>query len=249
LGGSRDRLMKLSVIIPAYNEAKRIESCLHHLIAGLRANARPGLESEIIVLDNNSTDATAELARQMGARIVFEPVNQIARARNAGAAAASGDWLLFVDADTLVSSATLAEMLALVEAGNHAGGASIVRFDKPDFFGKVLIAVSNPIVRALKLTCGCFIFCRTDAFRALGGFDQNLFAGEDADFGQRLKRWARDHRLRVGILHAHPPVTSIRKIELYGWKEVIVLLARWLLLRRRTTRDKKCLHLFYDGRR
>ena len=131
LSSSSDSLMKLSVIIPAYNEAKRIESCLHHLAASLRATASPELESEIIVVDNNSTDATAELAHEMGARVVFEPVNQIARARNAGAAVASGDWLLFVDADTLVTTATLAEMLASVEAGGHVGGASILRFDKP----------------------------------------------------------------------------------------------------------------------
>ena len=72
--------MKLSVIVPAYNEAKRIESCLGHLASSLRANAGPGLESEIVVVDNNSTDATAELARLMGARVIFEPVNHIARA-------------------------------------------------------------------------------------------------------------------------------------------------------------------------
>jgi hypothetical protein len=140
-------------------------------------------------------------------------------------------------------------MLALIAVGKCVGGASILRFDKLDLVGKVFVVLSNPLIRAVKLTCGCFIFCRADAFRALGGFNQELFAGEDVDFGWRLKRWAKAHGGHVAILRAHPPITSIRKVELYGWKEVLVLLLRWLLLRQRTTRDKKYLQVFYDGRR
>jgi len=55
----------------------------------------------MIVCDNNSTDRTAEIARAAGAIVVYEPVNQIARRRNCGAAAATGDWLIFVDADSI----------------------------------------------------------------------------------------------------------------------------------------------------
>ena len=91
--------MHLSIIIPAFNEERLIEHCLCSVSIALAANARPNFSSEVIVVDNNSTDATADLARQAGAQVVFEPVNQIGRARNAGAAVATGDWLLFVDAD------------------------------------------------------------------------------------------------------------------------------------------------------
>ncbi|MEK6246435.1 MAG: glycosyltransferase family A protein, partial [Pseudomonadota bacterium] len=55
---------------------------------------------ELIVCDNNSTDDTAGIARAAGARVVFEPHNQISRARNRGAAGAAGEWLVFVDADS-----------------------------------------------------------------------------------------------------------------------------------------------------
>src|SRR5260370_32849597 len=65
--------------------------------------ARLGWESELIVCDNNSTDRTAEIAKGAGAQVVFEPVNQIGRARNAGAARARGDWIFFVDADSYPS--------------------------------------------------------------------------------------------------------------------------------------------------
>ena len=87
--------MKLSVIVPAYNEAKWIQRCLSSVFAALQANAHPGLSSEVIVVDNNSTDGTGELARTAGARVVFEPINQIARARNAGAASASATGSCF----------------------------------------------------------------------------------------------------------------------------------------------------------
>ena len=241
--------MKLSVIIPAFNEAKSIASCVQHLSSALRANARPDYESEIIVVDNNSTDGTAEIARSAGIRVVFEPINQIARARNAGASAATGDWLLFVDADTHVSGGTLAEMLAVMDTGDCVGGGTVLRYDKPDLVARCFLFLSNPVVRCLKLTPGCFIFCRGDVFRALGGFSEEMFAGEDADFGWRLRRWSRAHGLRMRILSACPPVTSLRKVELYGWKELLVLIARWLLFPRRTARDKSRLRVFYDGRR
>jgi glycosyltransferase involved in cell wall biosynthesis len=241
--------MKLSIVIPAFNEAKRIKECLAHLASALCANARPDFESEIIVVDNNSTDETTELARRAGARVIFEPVNQIARARNAGANAAAGDRLLFVDADTLVCAGTLAEMISSMDQPDCAGGGTIVRFDKPDLLAHSFLFVSNPIVRWLKLTPGCFIFCRGDIFHALDGFDREMFAGEDANFGLRLKQWSRTHGLRMKILRDCPPITSLRKVELYGWKEMLILIARWLLFPRRTTRDKTRLHVFYDGRR
>lgn len=241
--------MKLSVVVPAFNEAKRIESCLERLTGSLRETVRSEWNAEIIVVDNNSTDATADLARSWGARVVFEPINQIARARNAGAAASGGDWLLFVDADTLVSAATLKETLDLVDAGGSVGAGSILRFDRLDWVGRVFVALSNPVIRMLRLTCGCYVLCRADAFRLIGGFNQAMYAGEDADFGQRLKRWAKPHGLRLDILRRHPPVTSFRKVDLYGWGEALKLIFRWLVFRRRTTRDKKYLRLFYDGRR
>ena len=255
--------MKLSIIIPAYNEAKRIESCLQHLSAALRhcghalatpsavgGGERSDLEWEIIVVDNNSTDTTAEFARQNGARVVFEPLNQIARARNAGAAAATGDWLLFVDADTLVSGDTLAEMLSAIDTEKYIGGGAVLCYDRTPPFWKFFLVVSNRIViPLLRWTAGCFMFCRADAFREFGGFDQKLFAGEDVEFGKAMQRWGKQRGLEVAILRRHPPVTSIRKIDLYGTREIFVLILRWILFPRRTGRDKARLGVFYDGRR
>src|SRR5688500_16557997 len=103
--------MHLSIIIPAFNEERLIEQCLKSIYASLAANNKPGFTSEIIVVDNNSTDNTATLAKQAGVRVVFEPINQIGRARNTGAAEATGDWLLFVDADSVLNPELLADIL------------------------------------------------------------------------------------------------------------------------------------------
>ena len=90
--------LQLSVVIPAFNEAELIEGCLTTVRAAL--NALPGVASEVVVVDNASTDRTATLAEQSGALVVREPHRQIGRARNAGAATARGEWLLFIDADS-----------------------------------------------------------------------------------------------------------------------------------------------------
>ena len=104
--------MHLSIIIPAFNEERLIARCLQSISTSVAANYKPGFISEIIVVDNNSTDDTPWLARQAGAQVVFEPINQIGRARNAGAAVAAGDWLLFVDADSILNPGLLCRDLA-----------------------------------------------------------------------------------------------------------------------------------------
>jgi glycosyltransferase involved in cell wall biosynthesis len=91
--------VRLSVVVPAFNEERLLAGSLAATRDAMRVFDEAGWATELIVCDNNSTDRTAEIAREAGAAVVFEP-NQIAWARNAGAARASGDWLLFVDADS-----------------------------------------------------------------------------------------------------------------------------------------------------
>ena len=241
--------MKLSVVVPAYNEAKLIQSCLRSIFHALQANVRPDLFTEVIVVDNNSTDGTGELARAAGARVVFEPVNQIARARNAGAMAATGDWLLFFDADSLLPPETLADVLATMKSRKYLGGGTMIAFDAAPLWAQLLLAGGNFVFRVFGITPGCLIFCRSDVFHAINGFNEELFAAEDADFGRRMRSWARQHGSRTIILHKHPPVTSSRKLGLYTRAEQLGLLFRFLLSPSATIRNQKVLQLFYDGRR
>src|SRR5690349_2190828 len=91
--------VKISVVVPAFNEEKLIGATLRSIKEAGMAFQEAGWETELVVCNNNSSDATADVAQREGARVVFEGVNQIGRARHAGACAATGDWLVFVDAD------------------------------------------------------------------------------------------------------------------------------------------------------
>ncbi len=122
--------MKISVIVPAFNEEKFIARALRKIKAATGAFSLLGWESEIIVCDNNSTDRTAEKARAAGATVVFEPVNQISRARNTGAAAATGDWLVFVDADSYPSRELFADLASVIQSGRCLGGGAVVAMDR-----------------------------------------------------------------------------------------------------------------------
>src|SRR5262245_9621427 len=109
-----------------------------------------GWSSELIVCDNNSTDRTAAIAAAAGATVVFEPINQISRARNAGAARATGDWLVFVDADTHPSPELFADLARVIEDGRCLAGGSTVRVDIDDFASSLVVGVWNIISRSLR---------------------------------------------------------------------------------------------------
>lgn len=225
--------MKLSIVIPAFNEEKRIGECLQSVFLALKSVAYggksgAGSDAEVIVVDNNSTDQTAELARNLGAEVIFEPVNHIARARNAGGARAKGAWILFLDADTILPVETLRDALAAMESGKAVGGSSILNYGKVTGVAWMFVKVVNFVIHHMKMTAGCFIFCRADAFREIGGFNQEYFAGEDAEFGKALKRWGRPRGLSLCIMRHHPVLTSDRKFHLYGWGAIALAVGRYV---------------------
>jgi glycosyltransferase involved in cell wall biosynthesis len=243
------RPVKISVVIPAFNEEKLLGETLRQVRAAMAAFTDLGWASELIVCDNNSTDHTAEIARQAGARVVFEPVNQISRARNTGAAAATGDWLLFIDADSRPSRELLVEAAAAIQSGRCLAGGSTVCLEGPYRIARWGACLWNGLSRGLHWLAGSFIFCEAAVFRQLGGFSQELFVSEEIDLSRRLKPLARRRRKRIVILHRHPLVTSARKLHLYSTREYLWFLARVLLSNRRALKDPRICHPWYDGRR
>ena len=87
------------------------------------------------------------------------------------------------------------------------------------------------------------------AFRAIGGFSQELFAAEEIDLSRRLKLRARETGKRVIILHRHPIVTSARKLRLYTMGEHLRFLARTVFGGGKTLASREACHTWYDGRR
>jgi glycosyltransferase involved in cell wall biosynthesis len=240
--------VRISVILPAFNEERLIAQTLAAVNEARPAFSARGWESELIVCDNNSTDRTAELARAAGAQVVFEPVNQIARARNRGVEAATGDWLLFVDADSRPSRELFEEMAGQIALGKCVAGGSTVVLDGDYGIGTRVVRLWNWLSRTFKLMAGSFIFCEAAAFREAGGFSQELFAGEELDLTQRLKRVARRRGKQLVILTRHPLLTSGRKMHLYRPAEHLSFLVRATLRRKLLTSRDAC-HIWYDGRR
>jgi glycosyltransferase involved in cell wall biosynthesis len=230
----------VSFIIPAHNEAQLLARTLSSIEQAAQALQ---LSFEMIVVDDASVDQTPELARAHGARVVFVNHRQIAATRNAGAREATGEWLVFVDADTIIGEAVLRDAIAALRAG-AVGGGCVVRFDgRVPRYGRVLIALVLPVYLALGLAAGCFLFCTRQAFDAVGGFDEKLFAAEEAVLSRSLRRRGRFVLLRTSV------VTSGRKLRAHSAREVLGTLLRLALTGPRALRRREGLGLWYGQRR
>ena len=242
-------LVKISVIVPAFNEEKLLGASLAEIHAAAAAFTTRGWEFQLIVCDNNSTDRTGDIARAAGAQVVFEPFNQIGRARNSGAAAATGDWLIFVDADSHPSRELFADVAAAITTGTVLAGGATVALDEKIFAANLVTQAWNLTSRFKKWLAGSFIFIETAAFRQLGGFNPEIFAAEELELSQRIKKLARERGKQVVILHQHPLKTSARKMKLYTTGEMFRFLLRITFSQQRTMRSREAAYLWYDGRR
>jgi glycosyltransferase involved in cell wall biosynthesis len=241
--------VKISIVIPAFNEEKLLPATLESVFTAAQVFTARSWQYEVIVADNNSTDRTAEMASARGARVVFEPVNQIGRARNCGAAAATGEWLIFIDADSHPSRALFEDVCEAIASGQVLAGGCTVKLDTRDSALAFLTEVWNLISRFRRWAAGSFIFCETAAFREISGFSVELFASEELDLFQRLHKLARKRRRKIVILTKHPLITSARKAHLYTKREHLRFLLRTVFSLGRTLRKAESCPTWYDGRR
>lgn len=231
----------VSFVIPAFNEAGLIGAT----VAGLQEAAGGLTEFEIIVADDASDDGTVEVAEAGGARVVRTDNRNIAATRNAGAAAACGDLLVFVDADTIVPSATVRETLAVVGDGVVAGGSACWFDDPLPLWVRV---VGPPILwlyRKSRLTPGAYLFCTRAAFEVVGGFDASRFGGEEVVMARALDRYLKTVGQRFTIVR-EPIITSGRKLRTYSGIELFVTLVRSLVY---GGRRREVMDVWYGPRR
>ena len=241
--------MRISVIVPAFNEERLIGESLRHINTAMNAFTRRNWGTELVVCDNNSTDRTGDLSRAAGSTVVFEPLNQIARARNRGAEAATGYWLIFVDADSHPSAGLFDDVARQIESGRCLAGGSTIKLEGGYRSGDFVTGLWNHVSRRLKWAAGSFIFCETAAFRKVGGFNMELFASEEIDLSKRLKKLARTEHKKIVILRRNPIVTSARKLHLYTAREHFSFLAKTIFGGGKTLNSREACHTWYDGRR
>lgn len=231
-------MSRVSLIVPAYNEEFLLPATLRALIDAV---AVVGLPAEVIVVDDGSTDRTAEIARDLGARVVSVKLRHIAGARNAGGRAAAGDVLIFVDADTIVPPDVLRDAVAAIEAGAVGGGAGVRYREGEVRWAAAVTAIIIWLMRRTKWAAGCFVFVRRDVFDRVGGFDERYFASEEIHFSRAVKKHGRFVMLRGDV------VTSGRKARFFSARSVFMQFL--VMLWPGSLKRRERLGFWYDGQR
>jgi glycosyltransferase involved in cell wall biosynthesis len=230
----------ISFIVPAYNEEHLLGATLAALHAAAGAAGEP---YEVIVADDGSTDATALVARQHRALVVSAVHRQIAATRNAGARVAQGEWLVFVDADTLVNEAVVRAAVLALRGGAAGGGAALAFDGTVPLYARVFLPLFVWAFRTARLAAGCYLFCSRTAFDAVGGFDEQYFGAEELVISRALKRQGPFVVLR------HAVTTSGRKLRTYSGLEILAMMARFALRGTRAIRQRPGMELWYGPRR
>ena len=230
----------LSFIVPAHNEELELPKAL----AAIQHSAAASKHAfEIIVVNDSSTDRTATIALEHGARVISIDSRHIAAARNAGAHTATGDIFFFVDADTQIAADHVTDALAALQNG-ASGGSTMLRFDREiPFWADVCLKLFCMTYFKANLGAGAFLFTTRQNFFAAGAFDEKLFAAEETYFSMALKRFGPFRILRT------PAITSARKLRMHSpghlWRQMLAL----ILSGPKALHSRKKLDLWYDGKR
>lgn len=194
--------MKLAFVIPAYNEEALIGKCLQSVIEEVERSQRP---CEIIVVDNNSTDGTSQVAsRFAGVRVVKELQKGLVSARDCGFHATDADLIANIDADTVVPPGWLDVVFREFEADQRLvclSGPYIYydlstwnRFLVDLFYGLtyLIYLVNRYVLRVGSVVQGGNFVFKREAWTAAGGYNREIkFYGEDTDVAVRLSRVGR----------------------------------------------------------
>jgi rSAM/selenodomain-associated transferase 2 len=206
----------ISVIIPTYNEERALPQTLPALFA------QPG-DYEVIVVDGGSTDRTSEIAAaHPGVQWLTAPKGRASQ-MNAGACIASGEWLLFLHADTLLPPGALLRLSRMEKQADCLAGGFRHRFSTHDWRLRLISWLDNLRCRRTRIIFGDqAMFVRRCLFQCLGGFPERPIL-EDVQFCQRLVRVTKPLLLREQV------ITDARKFLARGvWRslaQVVAILA------------------------
>ena len=240
---------RFSLIIPAYNEAALLPRLLDSVERARERFRRGAGAIEVVVADNSSTDATAEIARQRGCRVAMVEKRVIAAARNGGAAVARGAILCFVDADTKIHPETFNEIERTLHSGSVIAGATGVELER----WALGLSCTWLLLVSLVLLTGMdtgVVFCRREDFDAVGGYDERRPVAEDVDFLWRLRRLGRSRGQRLGRANRAKSVASTRKFDGYGDWHYFTMIPRhaWQMLRTPYAATEFVRRYWYDDR-
>ncbi len=238
-----------SVLIPAYNEAALLPRLLTSIDLARTHYAGGADRIEVVVGNNASTDTTATIARAHGCVVVDVARRAIAAARNGAAKAAQGEFICFIDADSIVHPDTFNQIEHVMREGRCVVGATGVKMERMSFGIAATWLVLVPLTRVLAMDTGV-VFCRRTDFEAIGGYCETMLVAEDVEFMRRLKRLGRKRGQRFVRTPGARAITSARKFDRHGdWhhlREMLVMPFR--LLRPRTALREFVWKYWYEDR-
>ena len=230
--------MKFTVIIPAFNEEAYLRATLDSIrSAASYLRTRSDVEVDVIVVDNNSDDGTAAVARDMGATVVREPEQGVARARNTGARHAEGDLLVFIDADVILPPVLLDDIREAMGDPDCVGGAVDVEYRPRRLSLRIYLRAWRILARLTGMAQGATQFCRANVFEQVGGYDERAWIGEDADFYRGLRRIAKAKSRTVRFIRHTRVRPSSRRFDKWPvWKTLVLTNPLFIAVFRRRKR-------------
>jgi glycosyltransferase involved in cell wall biosynthesis len=214
---------RFSVVIPAFNEQQHLPGLLDSIDTARHRYRHGADQVEVIVADNASTDRTAEVASGRGCRTVRVLERSIAATRNAGAQAARGDILAFVDADSAVHPDTF-NAIDHTLTDRVIAGATGIRMSRSSPGIALSMLVVTAVMRLGGIDSGV-VFCRRADWQAVGGYNEARLWAEDVQFLFDLKRLGRGRGQRFARAARVRTVTSARKFDTHGdWHYFTTLL-------------------------
>lgn len=221
------------MVIPAFNEEAHLPALLDSIDVARNQYIHGFKQIEVIVADNASTDRTSKIAAERGCCTVSVEKRSIAASRNAGAQAATGDIVAFVDADSLIHADTFNAILQTL-GPRVIVGATGIRMSRSSLGIAASMLIASAIIRLGGVDSGV-VFCRRVDWQAVGGFNEARLYAEDVQFLFDLKRLGRKRRQRFARAANVRTVTSARKFDYHGdWHYFTTLLRglAWAVLSR-----------------
>lgn len=238
---------RFSLIIPAYNEEAYLPALLNSVEAARTRYAGGSDEIEVLVVDNMSTDSTADLARSRGCRVVREEKRVIAAVRNAGARNASGHIFVFIDADNTIHPDTFKAIDTSLATGRVIAGSSGVKLQRMSLGIAVTYALMVPLVWLTRMDTGV-VFCRREDFEAIGGYNEDMLFAEDVRLLWDLMRLGRRQGKKLTRIRSVKAIFSTRKFDKHGdwhWMGMVLRLGVGLLFARSSL--DKFAHMYWYG--
>jgi glycosyltransferase involved in cell wall biosynthesis len=216
---------RISLVIPAHNEEQYLTRLLDSVDVARARYAHGTDHIEVVVVDDASTDATAQIAEARGCVVVRVEERRIAAARNAGARAARGEILSFIDADSRIHPETFNAIDAELASEAIVGGTTGTRFERSSLGIRCshgMLLVMGTLLRLImrerpshQVDAGV-VFCRKDDFDTIGGYNEERSFAEDVQFLMDLSRRGRRKGQRLSRGTGTPAMFSTRKFDKYG---------------------------------